>query len=258
MNRESNCFYLLHQNIAGILSKKELIEITLDEQENGGRCFHVLCFSETFIRLGSERNVHINGFRLASSFSRTGQKRGGVCILCKENILIRKLDFLDEFAEEQVFECCGIEIQAIKCFVICIYRTPTSNLTTFLHKFELLLNRLKQKINRKIVITGDLNIDILKTSKASDDLTRIVTNNSFKLHVKVPTRKKACLDQVISNIPTTQCEVLNLGLSDHETAQTLKFEIDNKLNDNQYWVVKKRDYSLENISKFRECMKSLS
>jgi hypothetical protein len=128
----------------------------------------------------------------------------------------------------------------------------------FLNKFELLLNKLKQKINSKVIIAGDLNIDILKNTNASSELNRISSNNHLRLHIKVPTRKNACLDQIMSNIPTANCEILNLGLSDHETAQSLKFEICTKVDPPKFYYIKRRDYNLENINKFKECLKNLS
>jgi hypothetical protein len=120
-------FTIFHQNIAGFVSKREILELTFDELSNNGKRFDVLCFTETFIKSGNEGNLRMIGYRLASSYSRSHQKRGGVCILCANQIQTRPLTLLNNFLEDYVFECCGIEIPSIKCIVICVYRTPSAN-----------------------------------------------------------------------------------------------------------------------------------
>lgn len=113
-------------------------------------------------------------------------------------------------------------------------------------------------MKHKVVITGDFNIDLLKTSENSDELKRIAANNNLKVHIHGPTRRKSCLDQILSNIPDARSEILRLGLSDHETAQSITFTVSNIEKPRQYLYRFKRDYSLENITKFQNCLRSLS
>lgn len=61
-------FTILHQNIQGRLSKKERIEITLSELEFD-LCPDVLCFTETLIKNGEEKNINIHNYELAAHFS---------------------------------------------------------------------------------------------------------------------------------------------------------------------------------------------
>lgn len=250
---------VLHQNIAGIFSKKELIEITLEELSKEGKKFDILCLSETFVKAGSEKNISISGYQLATSFSRKKQKRGGVCILYTNDRTFQELTMLKEFSEELVFECCGIEIPSIKCIVICLYRTPSSNVSEFLKKFEIVINKLKRKIKYNIIIAGDINIDTLKISHASTELKRILSNNCFKYHIEQPTRKNSCLDQIMSNIPDVRGVVHNLGLSDHETAQSINFVIPSTEGKPQsFFFYTKRDYCLDNVKMFCKYMKNIS
>lgn len=243
----NNSFTILHQNIAGLLGKKELIELTLEELLLNNRRFSILCFSETFVKSGNEGNINISGFRLAASYSRTHQKRGGVCILTSHDVQAQQITWVKDFSEDYVFECCGILIEDIKLIIICIYRTPNSPTKIFLHKFNQLLSKLKHKTKYKIVTAGDLNIDILKDNNDSDELKRIVAINNFKLHISLPTRRSSCIDQIISNIPEGIGETHKLGLSDHDTAQSLTFQtkVLNKLP--KHWYLKK-EITLRKIS----------
>lgn len=59
--------------------------------------------------------------------------------------------------------------------------------------------------------------------KNSDEIIDLFKNFNIEYHIKSPTRKNSCIDQIASNIKTgVISEVVHLGLSDHETAQILK------------------------------------
>lgn len=72
------------------------------------------------------------------------------------------------------FECCATEIIGYNLLIVCIYRTPTSNPSIFLKNFELLTRTLTRKKNKKVILCGDWNIDLLK-KKQTDDRTNIYT-----------------------------------------------------------------------------------
>lgn len=106
---------MLHQNIAGLLNKKDILEVGLLEFSQRHIDIDIICLSETFIKSDHESNIYIKGYQLASSFSRQSQKRGGVAILCKTNIInYRELSCLKNVAIEKDFECCGIDIPDYK------------------------------------------------------------------------------------------------------------------------------------------------
>lgn len=67
----------MHQNIAGFLSKKDLLEITLSELRNNKKIIDVLCLSETFIQRNNEANIRLKGYSVGSSFCRLNKRRGG-------------------------------------------------------------------------------------------------------------------------------------------------------------------------------------
>lgn len=159
---------------------------------------------------------------------------------------------------ERSFECCGIELPLHKCIIICLYRIPNPNADIFLRNLECLITRLRRRLKMRIIITGDFNIDLLKESKALIEFQRIMQNYNYKVHVDQPTRAHACLDLIISNIPEATSDVLQFGLSDHDTAQILNVPTSQNTKPLCDWYIFKRDYSTSNITKFTECVYSLS
>lgn len=103
----------MHQNIQGALNKLDLMEVTLDELSNNGKNIDVLCLSETFIQRGAENNLKVHNYKLATSFSRCNQKRGGSCILIKNNLRHKQLQICRDLSIPSVFESCGIEIRIL-------------------------------------------------------------------------------------------------------------------------------------------------
>lgn len=210
-----------------------------------------VCLSETFIQKNCESNVHLKGYKLGASFCRLKQKRGGVCILHTDNMQIKDLPFLKDLAEELTFECCGLDITEYKMILVCIYRTPTSNVRTFFNKIHILLDRLKT-FKKQIILTGDWNIDTLKIrNKISDELREILLTYNLDLHINTPTRQESCIDHFASNIQQAIGKTYPLCLSDHNTAQLLIVPVKFRKTPLTYWFEPKRDYTSENICKFK-------
>jgi hypothetical protein len=253
----SHNLVILHQNIAGLLNKQDILDIAIKELEETLKSIDIICLSETFISKGDEKNVRLHNHVLGSHWSRPNLKRGGVCILVKNDLNFVNLEIMKEFSMQNVFECCGISLTDSNLVVVCIYTTPNPDKSLFLHKLESLLYRLTKKLNKKIVLAGDLNIDILKNGKYAEQLVNICTSYNTKLHISQPTRKLSCIDQFISNIKSATGTVHKLGLSDHDTGQILKIKIKIQRAP-KFWFQEKRDFNKSNVNKFVECIESLS
>lgn len=248
---------LLHQNIAGLLNKTSIVCVALEQLKKQQKNVDVICFTETFIKEGSQSNIVLSDYKLGACFCRKNHKRGGSCILVKNYLSFKVLSVLG-LAAPYVFELCGIELLNYNTYILCVYRTPTSDPTLFLEKFNILLNFLGKNVNKKIIITGDWNIDILKQNKCTAEITSILSNNGLSMHIKTPTRNYSCIDQIASNIQDAIAQVHYLALSDHETGQTLTFRVNKKCDNIYQWFEYKRDYSKENVTKFYDCMSALT
>lgn len=250
---------LLHQNIAGLLNKLPLIEICLNEFNDSHKSIQILCFSETFVKANDEVNVCLNDFILATSYSRKKKNRGGVCILIKKNLEYKLIQLCHVMSIDKIFECCGIEIPLYNCIILCIYRTPRSNITIFFYKLELLLHKIWDRKKKKIILVGDLNINTLSTNTNATTLKELLANYNLTLKINTPTRQTSCIDHIITNITDAQGETCELHLSDHNTAQLLTFTTNRSSHKPvaSHCFVYKRNYSPEYLEKFRECLLSL-
>lgn len=244
----SQMLTIMHQNIASALSKMDILELTLADFNVSNDKPDVVCLSETFLKSGHENSFRLSNYELAAFYSRH-KKRGGVCILVKTGLSYKKNTIVDRHAVSMLFECCGVDFPDQNLTIICLYRTPTSNVENFLNKFDSLLYDLTRIKNKKVVILGDININTLKIDKISNTFQDISKNYNMKIHIKDPTRRLSCIDHIVSNIENASASVLHLGLSDHET---------NKKQKPRVHYIFKRDYSIENIMKFKNCMHQLS
>lgn len=255
---EPKTFTVFHQNIASILAKQEILELTIQELQDTGTDPDVICLTETFLKSGYERYLNIKHYELATSYCRD-QRRGGTCILVKKGLLCRDLTFLKTYTSQKTFEACGIHISSTNTVIICLYRTPTSDPNLFLDKLHCMLIDIYKKYNRfKIIIAGDININTLKSGRVTTRFQDLADNNNLKIHITVPTRKLSCIDHILSNVKDATATVLPLHISDHETAQLLSFPIEGKKLKPSSHTIYRRDYCLSNILKFRECLGNLS
>lgn len=249
---------VFHQNIAGLLNKLVFLEVCVDDFLQRKEIIDIICLTETFIKSGNESNIHMKDYQLVTYFSRRKENRGGVCILARRSLECKIVPFCKEISTEKSFECCGIQLPSIKCFVIALYRTPNSNVDLYLHKLDLLLHKLTINKNYKIIIAGDFNIDILRNNNLTTRFKDLILNYGLKSHIQEPTRKFTCIDNIISNYSDGKGKIHELHLSDHNTGQSLTFPVTKKNVFSDYWYIESRNYCNENISKFKNFLFALS
>lgn len=252
---------ILHQNIAGLVNKSDALSVCLCELSERDVDVDVICISEHFMIAGCENQLHLPYYSLAACYSRQTSKRGGACILVKHGIQWKELTNVANMSSQSIFECSAVKLTDYNIIIVCIYRVPnSSNINEFFDKLETFLKYLSKQQCKNIVLAGDYNIDILKRSKLSAEFECILLNFNLQLALRQPTRaaSKRCLDNFAHNFNKRRCtsEVLEFALSDH-TAQLLKCPIKKK-DDLKYYRKNIRDYSQENIEKFKTCLSSLS
>ena len=84
------------------------------------------------------------------------QKRGGVCLYFKENLILRRLDV------SYIAQCllCEVTIENKKVYIVVLHRSPSqaaNEFHDFQYNFEKLLNQVKQFCSSFIAILGDFN-----------------------------------------------------------------------------------------------------
>lgn len=250
----------MHQNIAGLLNKTDALNVCLTELSDKSINVDVLCITEHFMMSGYENHLIIPNYCLASFFCRIASKRGGACILIRNGHQWQEVPQIAALSVSGVVECCGVELTQYNIIVLCVYRVPKlNNLNVFYETLEKILHNLCRKKYKHIVIAGDFNIDILKTNKITEEFQCLLLNFNLKLAIKQPTRlqSESCIDNFAHNF-NAKCktEIIEFALSDH-TAQILKCPV-KKTCILKYWSIKRRDYSTDNMIKFKECLKKLT
>lgn len=222
---------ILNINIQGLLNKKYDLELALETNKLRPAiitlCEHWLKESNHYIA------ETICNYRLVSINFRNKKQRGGTCILIRKDIKATACSDLAEFYEESIFECVGVKLEKDKntdidnCFVIAVYRTPSSNFTKFVNKLISFLSFLERKARKSsIFICGDFNIDQLKDNNETNTFNSVLRSFNYKVTILCPTRitkrSQTNIDNIITNLENKaiRTNVIELGLSDH-TAQLL-------------------------------------
>lgn len=255
--------YVLHQNIAGLISKSDHLTVSLDELYTEKHIFpDVICLTEHNMTDSCKDILFLPNYRIAAAYSRT-KKKGGSCILIRNGLLYKDLVEIMNLSICGVFECCAIELPEHKIIIVCVYRIPKSKqqnmyIGIFLEKLEAALQILCKKYKHNIIVCGDFNIDRLKYDKNAKDFESLLASYGLKLQINQPTRLSSgtCLDNIVTNSNKCKCDVIEFALSDH-SAQLLKYPVQ-KTCIIDCWKVKKRDYCRENLQKFKHCLENIT
>lgn len=253
--------YIIHQNINGLIGKSDMLVVCLDNLNDEGKHVDVLCITEHNMTQNDIDLLVIPDFKLLSWYCRP-QRRGGSCILIRNDQRAINLLNIEKLSICNIFECSAIELTEHKIIIICLYRPPSNEnkaekLNIFLNNFENMLIQLWHKQKYKIIVCGDYNIDILKNSKDTKDFINLIDQYNLKIEFNEATRLSSmtCIDNIIHTIKGCKGEIIELALSDH-TAQLLKVPVQKSCR-LKHWYVYKRDYSIENRNKFKEYINKL-
>jgi hypothetical protein len=102
--KEISNLTIYHQNIRSINKKKDELNIML--QESGIRP-HLICLSEHHKRKEDMADLSFPGYKLANSFCREINLKGGVSILARNDIIYQVAD-LNKLCTEKIFEISAI------------------------------------------------------------------------------------------------------------------------------------------------------
>ena len=115
-----------HWNLNG-LTAHDSIRISLLQAYVTQHNYDIICLSKTFLNSSidsSDTRILIDGYNLIRSDHPSDSKGGGVCIYYKEHIPLIKRDDICTLDNCSVTE---IRSQSEKCFLTCIYRSPSQN-----------------------------------------------------------------------------------------------------------------------------------
>ena len=134
----------------------------------------------------------IDGNNLIRADHPSGSKRGGVCIYYNEYIPLIKRDIctLDNCLVTE------IRLQGEKCFLTCIYCSPSHSrdeFDDFCTKFDLLLSNINQEFPLSSIVMGDFNAGCLRwwqndvTNSPGQEIDSLILSAGYKQIIDKPT-----------------------------------------------------------------------
>ena len=120
----------------------------------------IICLSKTFLNSSIQNDgdrIKIDGYNLIRSDHPSASKKRVVCIYYKDHISLIKRDDICTLDNCLVAE---IRSQNEKCFLTCLYRSPSQShdeLENFCIKFDVLLSQTNDELPICSVVTGDFN-----------------------------------------------------------------------------------------------------
>lgn len=247
-----------HINIQSLNDRKqELLEAWLCSEK--GRSVKVLCITEHH-RVNCDLNrMSLKDFVLASSFCRENRKsRGGVCIYVHNSLKFDELPSIKKLSISNVLEVCGINLYNF--YIVCAYRPKTLRNDNFIDNLENILSHILSKVDRKFLLCGDFNVNLLVDGLEARDFLCLLNSFGAEAFVKEPTRitdhSSTCIDNMISNVELRNVKVVELGISDH-CLQHATLEI--KIKSNSGATFKQvRDFSKTNIDELKNFLESVN
>ena len=106
--------------------------------------------------------------------------------------------------------------------LLCVVYQPnfdTSGKESWLSKMDNILSQVTSVWSGPIILTGDMNIDLLKESNTKNQYLDLLNSYNLTQHVTKPTRQNSLIDHMITNIPrkVTISDVLQTPeISDHD------------------------------------------
>lgn len=215
--------------------------------------FDILCFCETNCNVDTLPNgvndILIDGFYCPYTINphRDSNKGGGLAIyvnhrVCDEQdleVLDLGLDSPSSSACEYMFLKVNIKLANSnhkKTYIIGnFYRSPSTKPSHFLDKLENILSKLDRHRHKQIILTGDLNIDLVKHEHEPNSqlLIDMTTRNGFIQVINRPTRVTDHSATLIDHIFTNQIHnMLSSGIITYDISDHLGIYITIALQDN--------------------------
>ena len=150
---------IFHQNIRGLSFKTEEFLLSVSKINP-----QVICITEHYLKLDEIDIMDFGQYTLRTQYCRMLFKHGGVLILTLNNIVSDVIE-LNTYCREKDLEICGLKLQlpTHSQLILCVYRSPTGDLSCFLMQLEKLLIKLYKPLV-PIILCGDSNINFADSS----------------------------------------------------------------------------------------------
>ena len=232
---------ILHLNIRSIRHKLSYLNSFVND-------FDILCFTETHLdHTVNNDDLHLDGFCNILRKDRNSFGGGVMIYLSNQIHAYRRQEF-----EPTDIECIWIEVDNHTCkyFLCCIYRPPNSD-NSFWTKLSWCIDKVGE-ISDKIILVGDINVDLLNTPQ-SHIIREIISTHNLINNIHEPTRttntSSTLLDPILTSVDIKVCEsgtlTIDASISDHRaTFISLSSSINyNRSYKRKIWAYKNADFT---------------
>ena len=197
-------------NVRSLRANQQEVEIILDELKP-----KVFCLQETWNpHLGA---ANVNGYDLLVK-TRMEKRGGGVGLYIDNSIEFKRFGALDNLLLETL-EVIGVTLTlgSQETVVVSVYRAPDADNIKTIIDLNNLLDTLK---NEKVIIMGDMNIDIAKNYKMKNEYESTIMAHNLIQYVHGFTRitdsSATNIDHAISNISKIEVIISYHTVADHQ------------------------------------------
>lgn len=257
-NDVNPCISIYHQNVCGISTKKHELDMYLNSMGDNKPIY--VCITEHFLNSRNVTLFNITDYKLIAYNVRTNMLRGGSLILGLNNCKYEELSICPMLYKQEFFEICGVKDKDTNLNICCLYNNGKSiYFSDFLTQLEKLLTHF---FNKKCIIGGDFNVDLLEDDKNKTQFLTLLKCYNFRpihfFETYVCGGAHSCLDNFLTNILpeyVDNCTVDHNGISDGHSALLCTLSVPYKLttnNKDKYIKKKHRVFSSKNNKIFRE------
>ena len=231
-------------NVRAITNKIDELDVVLKTND-----VDLAGITETWLNLNvPESCVHIQGYNLVRN-DRVEKRGGGVCVFIKSCIPFVTLPNLDC----PNHECLWIKLRPyrlpreISCILVCVvYHPPHADGNELYEYMIASLDKILSQFPRAgVIVMGDFN---------QFDTKRLCRNSSLKQIVKKPTRGKATLDMILTNMKHwyEEPEIFPaIGQSDHMSIMLHPLDQSCRINTKtKVWIRKRNPSNMQAFGRF--------
>lgn len=204
-------FNIVHQNMQGLASKQLEVDLFLHSEN-----IDILCITEHWMKQ-HQLMFNIDNYQLGSAFARESAIHGGSLILINDAFKFKNRKDITSLSVERTIELSCVELDEL--IIVCAYRPPSGDFTVSESVMETVLKKISTNNNKKIIVCGDFNINLLESSALSIRLMSLFNSFNLKNLFFEPTRITAssatCLDNIFSNCDPVNKSVITNLTSDH-------------------------------------------
>ena len=206
-------------NLNGITTNN-FIKKSLLEAYNTIHNYDIICISETFLNSDlshDDSRLSLQGYELIRCDNPNDLKRGGICIYFKEHLPLTRRTDVSPLNESII---CEITINNSKCFITCLYRSPSQSseeFNNFCSDLETTLTNISLESPLCSFIFGDFNAKCTKwwsdgiDNTCGLELDTLTTLLGYSQLIHEPTnfepnKTPSCIDLIFASQPNLVSE----------------------------------------------------